>query len=117
MLGGLAAVTLGLSALLTADTVILLLLTLSAVLFACAGIISAVTATFAAGLLAIGTDALALDFLAGVTTPWARVLRLTTDFAAVAGLLGPPAYAAAATRVVDLRSSTVYAASAVSMLV
>ena len=88
----------------TADTVILLLLTLSAVLFACAGIFSAVTATYAAGLLAIGTDTLAQDFLAGVATPWARVLRLTTDFAAV-------------TRVADLRSSAIYAASAVSMLI
>ena len=95
----------------------MLLLTLSAVLFACAGIVSAVAATFTAGLLAIGADALALDFLASVTTPWARVLRLTTDFAAVAGLLRPPAYAAAATRVVNLRSSTVYAASAISMLI
>ena len=86
-------------------------------LFACAGVIFAVAATSAAGLLAMGADALAMDFLAGVTTPWARVLRLTTDFTAVAGLLRPPAYAAAATRVVNLRSSTVYAASAVSMLI
>ena len=67
--------------------------------------------------LAIGTDALALGFLAGVTTPWARVLRLTTDLTAVAGLLRTPAYAAAATRVVNLRSSTVYAASTISVLI
>ena len=53
-------------------------------LFACVGVISAVTATFAAGLLTMGADALAVDFLAGVTTPWARVFRLTTYFAAVA---------------------------------
>ena len=86
-------------------------------LFACAGVIFAVAATSAAGLLAMGADALAMDFLAGVTTPWARVFRLTTYFAAVAGLLRHPAYAAAATRVDNLRSSTVYAASAISMLI
>ena len=86
-------------------------------LFACAGVIFAVAATSAAGLLAIGADALAMDFLAGVTTPWARVFRLTTYFAAVAGLLRHPAYAAAATRVDDLGSSTVYAASAIFMLI
>ena len=73
-------------------------------LFACARVLSTVTATYAAGLLAVGTDTLAENFLAGVATPWAGVLRLTTDFAAV-------------TRVADLRSSTIYAASTVSMLV
>ena len=71
-----------------------------------AGVISAVTAAFAVVLLAVGTDALALDLLAGVTTPCAGVHWFATDFTAVAGLLGPTACAAAATRVVDLGSST-----------
>ena len=86
-------------------------------LFAYAGVSFAVAAASAAGLLAMGADALAVDFLAGVTTPWARVFRLTTYFAAVAGLLRHPAYAAAATRVDNLGSSTVYAASAISILI
>ena len=73
-----------------------------------AGVISAVTAAFAVVLLAVGTDTLALDLLAGVTTPWAGVHWFATDFTAVAGLLGPTACAcaAAATRVVGLGSST-----------
>ena len=86
-------------------------------LFACAGVIFAVAATSAAGLLAIGADALAMDFLAGVTTPWARIIRLTTYFAAVAVLLRHPAYAAAATRVDNLGFSTVYVASAIYILI
>ena len=64
------------------------------------------TAAFALVLLTVGTDTLALDLLAGVTTPWAGVHWFATDFTAVAGLLGPTACAAAATRVVDLGSST-----------
>ena len=71
-----------------------------------AGVISAVTAAIAVVLLAVGTDTLAQDLLADVTTPWARVLWFATDFTVVAGLLGPTACAAAATRVVDLGSST-----------
>ena len=103
---GPAAVTLRLPARWTADTVDFLLLALPAVLSTRAGVISAVTAAFAVVLLAVGTDTLALDLLAGVTTPWAGVHWFATDFTAVAGLLGPTACAAAATRVVDLGSST-----------
>ena len=79
--------------------------------------VSAITVTFAVVVLAMGTDTLALDLLAGVTTPLARVHLLSTDFTAVAGLLGPTADAAAATRVINLRSSTVWAASAGFVLV
>ena len=71
-----------------------------------AGVISAVTTAFAVVLLAVGTDALALDLLAGVTTPCAGVHWFATHFTAVTGLLGPTACVAAATRVVDLGSST-----------
>ena len=55
------------------------------------------------------TDTLTLDLFAGVTTPLARVPRLSTDLTAVAGLLRPTADAAAVTRVVNLRSSTGHA--------
>ena len=75
-------------------------------LFTCAGVIFAVAA--AAGLLAMGADALAMDFLYGVTTPWARVFRLTTYFAACT---------AAATRVADLGFSAVCVASAFYILI
>ena len=86
-------------------------------MFTRARIVSAVTATFAVVLLALGTDTLALDLFAGVATPLARVHRLSTDFTAVAGLLRPTAGAAAATRVINLRSSTVWATSAGFVLV
>ena len=56
----------------------------------------------------MGADALAMDFLFGVTTPWARVFRLTTYFAACT---------AAATRVADLGFSAVFVASAIYMLI
>ena len=65
----------------------------------------------------MGADTLTLDLFAGVTTPLARVPRLSTDLTAVAGLLRPTADAAAATRVVNLRSPTVWAASASFLLV
>ena len=86
------------------DTMFLLFLSLSAMLIACTGVFSTVTAIYATRLLAVGTDTLAENFLAGVAAPWAGVLWFTTDFAAV-------------TRVADLRSSAIYAASAVSMLI
>ena len=75
-------------------------------LYTRAGMVSAVTAALVVVLLAVRTDTLALDLLAGVATPWAGVHWFATDFTAVAGLLGPTACAAAATRVVDLGSST-----------
>ena len=47
------------------------MLRLFAMLYACAGVIIAFVA--AIGLLAMGGDALVMDFLADVTTSWARV--------------------------------------------
>ena len=44
--------------------------------------VAAAFTAFTARLLVMGADALAVDFLAGVTTPWAGVFRLTTYFAA-----------------------------------
>ena len=58
LLAGRAAVTLGLSALLTADLLFLIFFILSVILFTRARIFSAVLATYAARLLAVGTDAL-----------------------------------------------------------
>ena len=42
-------------------------------LFAYAGVCFAVAAAFSARLLVMGADALTVDFLAGVATPWAGV--------------------------------------------
>ena len=86
-------------------------------MFIRAKIVFTVTATFAVGLQALETDTLALDLFAGVATPLAKIHRLSTDFTAVAGLLRPTAGAAAATRIINLRSSAVWAASAGFVLV
>ena len=65
----------------------------------------------------MGADTLTLDLFAGVTTPLAKVPLLSTDLTAVARLMRPTADAAAATRVVSLRSPTIWAARAISLLV
>ena len=69
------------------------------------------------GLLAMGTDTLTMDLIAGVATPLAKVPLLSADLTAVAGLLRPTADAAAATRFVGLGSLTICAARAISLLV
>ena len=65
----------------------------------------------------MGTDTLTMDLIAVVATPLAKVLLLSADLTAGAGFLRPPANAAAATRVVSLRSPTIWAARAISLLV
>ena len=98
LLTGLAAVALvaGLLTPLAADTVGFLLVALPAVLYALAGVASAVTAATTVTMVTVGTGTLTLDLPTGVATPCAGVRWLATDFTAVAGRLGPTAGTAAA---------------------
>ena len=48
----------------------------------CAGIIFAIFAAYAVGLLAINTSVLTGDFFAGVAITWAEAFQYCTNFAA-----------------------------------
>ena len=85
---------------LAAGTVGFLLLAGSAVHWAGAGIIPAVTAALTVVLLTGWADALARETLAGVATPWAGVCWSLADLAAAAVFFGLAAPSTAATRVV-----------------
>lgn len=85
---------------LAADAAGYLLSTGSAVLWAGAGMVPAVTAALTVVLLTGWADALTRGSPAGVAAPWAGFSWRLADFAAAAGLTGPTAYPAAATCVV-----------------